>query len=68
MTGVQTCALPICVVWTVIACVVAFTLLRVGGFLAVRTVSVITGIPLAIIMYLMILSLMKILKEDKNRN
>lgn len=53
------------VVWTVIACVVAFTLLRVGGFLAVRTVSVITGIPLAIIMYLMILSLMKILKEDK---
>lgn len=56
------------VVWTVIACVVAFTLLRVGGFLAVRTVSVITGIPLAIIMYLMILSLMKILKEDKNRN
>lgn len=53
------------VVWAVIACAVAFTLLRVGGFLAVRTVSVITGIPLAIIMYLMILSLMKLLKEDK---
>ena len=53
------------VVWAVIACAVAFTLLRVGGFLAVRTVSVITGIPLAIIMYLMILSLMKVLKQDK---
>lgn len=52
-------------VWAVIACAVAFTLLRVGGFLAVRTVSVITGIPLAIIMYLMILSLMKVLKQDK---
>ena len=53
------------VVWAVIACAVAFTLLRVGGFLAVRTVSVITGIPLAVIMYLIILSLMKVLKEDK---
>lgn len=53
------------IVWAVIACAVAFTLLRVGGFLAVRTVSVITGIPLAIVMYLMIFSLMKVLKEDK---
>lgn len=53
------------VVWAVIACAVAFTLLRVGGFIAVRTVSVITGIPLAVIMYLLIASLMKVLKEDK---
>ncbi len=53
------------VLWAVIACLVAFVLLRVGGFMAVRTVSVITGIPLAVIMYLMIISVMKTLKKDR---
>ncbi len=53
------------VLWAVIACVVAFILLRVEGFLAVRTVSVITGIPLAVIMYLMITSVIKLLKKER---
>lgn len=57
------------VLWAVIACLVAFILLKVGGFMAVRTLSVITGIPLAIIMYVLIASLMKSLKEDeKNKD
>lgn len=56
------------VLWGTIACVIAFILLRVGGFMAVRTVSVITGIPLAVIMYLLIISLLKDLKKtEKNR-
>ena len=55
------------VLWAAIACLIAFVLLRVGGFMAVRTVSVITGIPLAAIMYLMIVSVMKALKKDREK-
>lgn len=52
------------VVWAVVASVIAFVLLQVGGAKAVRSLCYIAGLPLAIITYFVFASVYKMLKED----
>lgn len=52
------------VIWAVIAIVMAFVLLQTGGAKAVRSLCYIAGLPFAIIAFLIIASVIKMLKED----
>ena len=55
------------VVWAVVAVIMAFVLLQVGGAKAVRSLCYITGLPLAIIAFFIIISVIKMLKKDYKR-
>ena len=50
--------------WAAIAALVAFTLCQVGGVKAVRSLCYMTGLPLAIIAFVLIASSVKMLRED----
>jgi BCCT family betaine/carnitine transporter len=52
------------VFWACMASLVAFVLLQVGGVKAVRSLCYITGLPLAIITYLVFASVIKMMRED----
>lgn len=50
--------------WAIITCIITFVLLQVGGFNAVQVLAILIGLPLAIIMFLVIASAVKALRED----
>lgn len=52
--------------WAFVACAITFVLLQVGGFSAVQTLALLTGLPLAIIQILLIVSAVKMLKTASN--
>lgn len=52
------------IVWAAVAAVVAFILVQVGGAKAVRSLCYITGLPLALITYLVIVSAVRMLRKD----
>lgn len=52
------------IVWAIIASVIAFVLLQVGGAKAVRSLCYIAGLPLAIITFFVFISVYRMLKED----
>lgn len=52
------------VLWAAISCLITFVLLQVGGFNAVQVLAIIIGFPLAILMFVVIASALKALKED----
>ncbi len=54
------------VFWAAVACLITFVLLRVGGFGAVQVLAILVGLPLAAAMFLVIASVVKMLKRDKN--
>lgn len=49
--------------WAGVACIITFVLLQVGGFSAVQTLALLTGLPLAILQIILIISAVKILKS-----
>lgn len=53
--------------WAFIACVITFVLLQVGGFSAVQTLALLTGLPLAVIQILLIISGGKMLKVQSGK-
>lgn len=53
------------VVWAVMACCIALVLLMVGGFQSVRLLAIMVGLPLAVLMYMVVASVLKMLKEDQ---
>lgn len=55
------------VVWAVVAAVIAFIVVQVGGAKAVRSVCYIAGLPLAIISFAIDYSVYKMLKTDYRR-
>lgn len=69
MTAIQTGADNLAprwlrIVWAVIAAIIAFIVVQVGGAKAVRSVCYIAGFPLAILALLIICSVYKMLNED----
>jgi BCCT family betaine/carnitine transporter len=52
------------IVWAVVAAIIAFIVVQVGGAKAVRSVCYIAGVPLAIISFLVIASAFKMLRKD----
>ena len=53
------------ILWASVACVITFVLLQVGGFSAVQVLAILIGFPLAILMFVVIASAIKMLKEDQ---
>lgn len=51
-------------VWAVVAALIAFTIVQIGGAKVVRSLCYITGLPMAIIVFLIFASVYKMLKED----
>lgn len=52
-------------IWATVTCVITFVLLQVGGFDAVQVLAILIGFPLAIIMFIVIISGVKLLKDKK---
>lgn len=52
------------ILWAAISCLITFVLLQVGGFNAVQVLAILIGFPLAILMFVIIISIIKALKED----
>lgn len=52
------------ILWASISCLITFVLLQIGGFNAVQVLAILIGFPLAILMFIMIASALKALKED----
>ncbi len=50
--------------WAGITCIITFILLQVGGFNAVQMLALLVGLPLAILMFVVIISTYKMLKQD----
>lgn len=55
------------VVWAVIAAIIAFIVVQLGGAKAVRSVCYIAGLPLAIIVFFIMYAVYKMLKTDYRR-
>lgn len=55
------------VFWAFISCLITFVLLQIGGFNAVQVLAILIGFPLAILMFLVIYSILKELKQDNNK-
>lgn len=52
-------------IWVVVTCIITFVLLQVGGFDAVQVLAILIGFPLAIIMFIVIASAIKLLKQNE---
>lgn len=50
--------------WALVACVITFVLLQIGGFSAVQTLALLVGLPLSIVMLIVIVSAVKLLRHD----
>ncbi|MBR3025941.1 MAG: BCCT family transporter [Oscillospiraceae bacterium] len=55
------------IVWASVAAVIAFIVVQLGGAQAVRSVCYIAGLPLAVIVFLIMYSVFKMLKTDYRR-
>lgn len=51
------------ILWASIACCITFVLLKVGGFNAVQVLAILIGLPLAILLFFVILSCIKMLNS-----
>ncbi|MXP74779.1 BCCT family transporter [Lachnospiraceae bacterium WCA-9-b2] len=52
------------VFWAAIACIITFVLLQVGGFNAVQVLAILIGLPLAIVMFIVIISAIKLVSSE----
>ncbi len=52
------------VFWAAVVCTVTYVLLKVGGFNAVQTLAILLGLPLSVLMFMVIISAVKMLRSD----
>ncbi len=52
------------VFWAAVMCAVTFVLLKVGGFNAVQVLAILIGLPLAVLLFAVIVSAVRMLRED----
>lgn len=50
--------------WAVVFCLLAVALMLIGGIEAIKTISVVTGLPLILVLFLVMLSVKKMLEQD----
>lgn len=53
------------VVWALVICAVTIVLLMVGGFSVVQVLAILTGLPLAIVMFTVIISAVRTLRKEE---
>lgn len=56
------------ILWAIVICIITFVLLQVGGFDAVQVLAILIGFPLAILMFVIIASIVKVLRQDGKIN
>ena len=56
------------VFWAAVICAITFVLLMVGGFSAVQMLALLIGLPLAVLMFVVVWSAVKALREDCKRS
>ncbi len=55
------------VFWAAVMCAVTYVLLKVGGFNAVQVLAILIGLPLAVLLFAVIVSAVRMLREDYGR-
>lgn len=53
------------ILWAAISCLITFVLLQIGGFNAVQVLAILVGLPLAIVMFIVIVSAIKMINVKK---
>ena len=56
------------VLWAAVICAVTVVLLKVGGFSVVQVLAILTGLPLAFIMFIVIISTIRTLKKENDHS
>lgn len=54
--------------WAILFCLLSVGLMLIGGLEAVKTISVLTGLPLIGVIFLLMFSVRRMLKEDDDKN
>lgn len=54
--------------WAIVACCITLVLLRVGGFNAVQLLTVLMGLPLALMIFFIIVSFIKMLQKEDDKH
>jgi BCCT family betaine/carnitine transporter len=55
------------IVWAILFCLLSIGLMLIGGLEAVKTISVLTGLPLIIVNFILMASVKKMLQEDEHK-
>lgn len=55
------------ILWAVLFCLLSIGLMLIGGLEAVKTISVLTGLPLVIIIFILMASVRKMLRDDDKK-
>lgn len=55
------------ILWGGLFCLLSFGLMQIGGLKAVQTLSIVTGLPLVAVVFILIRSVSVMLKQDKPR-
>lgn len=55
------------ILWAVLFCVLSIGLMIIGGLEAVKTISVLTGLPLIAVLIVLMVSVKRMLKEDEEK-
>ena len=50
--------------WAFMAIIITLVLLNIGGFSAIQTLSILAGLPIAVILILIVITMVKILRKD----
>lgn len=50
--------------WAAVSCLITFVLLRVGGFGAVQVLAILIGLPLALLMFVVIVSAVRMIQSE----
>ena len=56
------------VIWAAVICAVTVVLLKVGGFDVVQVLAILTGLPLAFVMFIVIICTVRTLRKESNEN
>lgn len=54
------------IIWAVVICAITIVLLKVGGFSVVQVLAILTGLPLALVMFIVIVSTIRILRKESD--
>ena len=55
------------IVWAILFCLLSIGLMVIGGLEAVKTISVLTGLPLVAVIFILMASVKKMLQEDTTK-
>lgn len=62
--GTESASRGVRIIWAVLACLLTFILLSIGGYKSIRLLCLLTGLPLGILACVVIISCLKMLRAD----